>query len=410
MLVHPSRTTIQHFQYFNAVQNAIADWQTVLSSAATDPDRVDLVQRLSAAYAKLLSTVPDLPPFDAILQRLPRAMRDIQIVEVNTRAGQRTPAIEWQRAYGWILVGGQAMDRGVTVRNLTVTYMPRGPGLGNADTLQQRARFFGYKRGYFGHCRIFLETDVLDAFRAYVEHEEQMRSELIRIRNDGLPLARWKRNFILDARLRPCRANVITYAYVRGNFSEDWFFPRAFLWPQNVIDENKQVIDAFIARHNFAPDQSYPSTQPAQQHMICATANLSDAIENLLVPYRVMDAGDTNEQIGLLLQLQSALDQNPNETVSLHIMRPNYRASRTLDVNGRIASIRRILQGPTRAAGGGYSYPGDFVFKDNNRVSIQFHRLDLDDANRQRVLNEVPLVAVWVPSRMDVDWLAQFQS
>ena len=410
MLVHPSRTTIQHFQYFNAVQNAIADWQTVLSSPATDPDRVQLVQWLTAAYANLHSTVPDLPPFDAILQRLPRAMRDVQIVEVNTRAGQRTPAIEWQRAYGWILVGGQAMDRGFTVRDLTVTYMPRGPGVGNADTLQQRARFFGYKRRYFGHCRIFLETDVLDAFRAYVEHEEQMRSELIHIRDDGLPLAQWKRSFILDARLRPCRANVITHAYARGNFSEDWFFPRALHWPQNVVDENNQIVGTFIARHNFAPDQSYPSRQPAQQHMVCSTANLSDVIENLLVPYRVMDAGDTNEQIGLLLQLRNALDQNQNETniahyvtkLSLsHVPLTRTVASRASD------EYCKDLRG--RPAGGTHILA---TLPSKTTIVFRFSSIDLTlmMQTASGSLNHVPLVAVWVPRRMDVDWLTQLQS
>ncbi len=49
------------------------------------------------------------------------------------------------------------MDRGFTVKGLTVTYMPRGLGEGNADTVQQRARFFGYKESYLGYCRVRLE-------------------------------------------------------------------------------------------------------------------------------------------------------------------------------------------------------------------------------------------------------------
>ena len=76
------------------------------------------------------------------------AFRNTRVLEVNARGG-RTPPVDWRSAYGWILVGGQAMDRGFTVEGLTVTYMPRGIGVGNADTVQQRARFFGYKRRYF---------------------------------------------------------------------------------------------------------------------------------------------------------------------------------------------------------------------------------------------------------------------
>ena len=70
---------------------------------------------------------------------------------------------------------------------------PRGIGTGNADTLQQRARFFGYKRHYLGYCRIYLEAVVLGVFEGYVTHEEEMRSELQGVRERGEPLASWKK-------------------------------------------------------------------------------------------------------------------------------------------------------------------------------------------------------------------------
>ena len=50
--------------------------------------------------------------------------------------------------------------------------------MGNADTVQQRARFFGYKRDYLGLCRVFVGPDVRRAFRGYVEHEEDIRSRV----------------------------------------------------------------------------------------------------------------------------------------------------------------------------------------------------------------------------------------
>jgi hypothetical protein len=118
--------------------------------------------------------------------------------------------------YAWILVSGQAMDRGFTVKELTVTYMPRGIGTGNADTLQQRARSFGYKRRYLGYCRIYLEAAALDAFHGYVRHEEQMREELTGVQQRGESLANWKRRFVLDEDVRPCRVNVIDQEIVRG--------------------------------------------------------------------------------------------------------------------------------------------------------------------------------------------------
>ena len=177
MLVHPSQRTVQHQKFRNWIGRVFDDWQRLLELSETDTDRIDLMYEFRDAYNDLAQTADALPPFDDIARMLTRAFRNTSIEEINATSG-RTPAVEWGRAYGWILVGGQAMDRGFTVEGLTVTYMPRSTGVGNADTIQQRARFFGYKRAYLGFCRIYLEQDVLTAFQQYVAHEEEMRQSL----------------------------------------------------------------------------------------------------------------------------------------------------------------------------------------------------------------------------------------
>jgi len=103
------------------------------------------------------------------------SLRKTSVLEVNAMARQGTPQPDWKDTYPWILVGGQAMDRGFTVEGLTITYMPREMGLGNADTIQQCARFLGYKGKYLGYCRVFLESSVRDAFVFYVQHEGYTR-------------------------------------------------------------------------------------------------------------------------------------------------------------------------------------------------------------------------------------------
>ena len=92
--------------------------------------------------------------------------------------------------------------------------MPRGLGVGNADTVQQRARFFGYKRSYLGFCRIYLEQATSNAFTAYVEHEEDIRRQLIQLQSENQPLTSWKRQFILDRSLRPCRQSVLEFDFI----------------------------------------------------------------------------------------------------------------------------------------------------------------------------------------------------
>jgi hypothetical protein len=409
MLVHPSRTTNEHLNYFNSIEAIRADWLSLLKGPASEPDRADLIASFTLAYNDLGATAQGLPPFAEVEKRLARALDETLVREINRRGGKKTEAIEWNQAYAWILVGGQAMDRGFTVRELSVTYMPRGAGIGNADTIQQRARFFGYKRNYLGHCRLYLETDALDAFRAYVIHEEEMRQELVTLQASGKPLSDWKRRFILDSALKPCRDNVIEHDYGRGNFADDWFFPRMARMSTDAIKTNTLTVDTFLKSLDLKPDTTYPSSQPAQQHLVADSVPLNDILDKFLLDYRVQGARDTSDQLGLLLQLKKAITANPAETGRVYHMRSKYKSRRSVDDQGRIASIRRVQQGPTRADGG-YSYPGDFAFKDPDRVCAQVHFFDLTDGDNGPVVREaVPILTVWVPKRLEADWIAQDQ-
>jgi hypothetical protein len=353
-----------------------------------------------------------------ILARLQGDIAETQVREVNRRRGNRSRDFNWRHAYAWILVGGQAMDRGFTVRELTVTYMPRGIGTGNADTLQQRARFFGYKRPYLGYCRIYLEAVVLGVYEGYVDHEEEMRDELRGVRDRGELLSNWKRRFILSDDLNPCRASVIQQDILRGNFADDWYFPRMLKMSDLVVRANQGACDEFCRGLTFVRDRQF--TQPAQQHDVCEAVPLRDLIDNLLLQYRVEHPSDTERTLGMLLQLSYALRLNPrrnpagnpNETARFYKMRPDYPdAQRGLDAHGKIGSIRRLLQGPTQS-GDGYSYPGDYALYDAGRVTVQLHTINLTEKQDGRdvvVLRSVPVLAIWIPERMSLDWIMQDQ-
>src|SRR5262249_9196586 len=114
MLVHPSRQTAPHREYRVWIGCVFDEWQRILELPEGAADRHDLLEDFQEAHRDLARTVPDLPPFDQMERSLLRAFRRTSIEEVNAR-GRTTPSIDWRRAYGWILVGGQAMDRGFTV-------------------------------------------------------------------------------------------------------------------------------------------------------------------------------------------------------------------------------------------------------------------------------------------------------
>ena len=222
-----------------------------------------------------------MPSFEDVIKKLRTAFNATEIKEVNRRQNGPPVIIEWPQRYGWILVGGQAMDRGFTVEGLTITYMPRGLGGGQADTMQQRARFFGYKSGYLGFCRVFLERDTRQGFEDYVEHEEFMRADMIAVRDNRQPLETWPRRFVLDPSLRLCRDNVLRDGYSRAAASTDsWFTPQTFMGAPDGGLSNQSYIATFLNSCSFEPDQGNAARTETQKHLVSDPVPLREVVEN----------------------------------------------------------------------------------------------------------------------------------
>jgi hypothetical protein len=406
MLVHPSFQTAPHQEFYGWVRDIFEEWKRRLNLPDNDPDKLELLEELQDAHADLRQTVgAALPTFDQLRPSLRSAFLNTRVMEVNAREGA-TPEVDWRSMYGWILVGGQAMDRGFTVEGLTVTYMPRGLGTGNADTVQQRARFFGYKRRYLGYCRVYLEQGSLNAFQSYVTHEEDMRSQLQQFQESGQPLNEWKRAFLLDGALRPCRNSVLEFDYIRGRFSDDWVNPRIVLATDSVYAANRQTVAEFIQRLDFVDDDGHPDRTDIQRHFVCENVPLLQVVEDLLVKMRITGTTDSQRNTGLLLQISKALEDDPDEVCTVYRMSGGRRRERGVDEDGEVLNLYQGEAPVQPRDQRGTVYPGDRRIRDDDNISVQIHTLNL--TREGRVLAEnVPVLAVWIPARLARAWVAQ---
>jgi len=407
MMVHPSQSTTLHKQYLHWVRQAKEQWREIVNLPPADSDRKELVEEFRAAYNDLSQTVAALPPFEVLLMRLPHAIRRTRVEEVNATPG-KTPKIDWKAAYPFILVGGQAMDRGFTVEGLTVTYMPRGMGVGNADTVQQRARFFGYKRRYLGYCRVFLEGTVRNAFRHYVEHEEDIRRQLQGVRDEGKSLDEWKRAFFLHKMLRPTRSQVLDLDYMRDSYSDAWFRPDAPHASEDALEENRKIVDEFVATLSFKPDEGHKDRKPFMLHEVATGVPLATAFEELLLQLRFVNPKDSQKFTGLRLQLQAHLEQHPSATCRVYRMSPKETRRRKLTKDGGISNPFQGAYPVAPKERQGEIYPGDREIHATDEVTIQIYRLIVTEDGQDKIV-DVPLVAVWVPAELARDWLVQRQ-
>lgn len=405
MLIHPSQGTTLHELYVQWSERLRRTWYEIVDARHTNPeDFADLLHEFEKARQDLTGTVGHIPPLSELVPFLKLALSKTNVMEMNTRANQGTPRVPWKDFNGFVLVGGQALDRGFTVKGLTVTYMPRGLGVGNADTVQQRARFFGYKESYLGYCRVYLEAGLRSAFTDYISHEKDIRMRLKKVQSDGTPLSEWRRAFILDPTMRPTRQAVLRSGFIADKVSDQWFFDRKPAHDSASLVQSRGAVTAFMSELDFRPIPLLPGISQVQRHQIAENVSLRKVIE-LITAIPSVDESISMSVTGLLIQLEQALDEQGEQTCDVYRIRPHGRTVRGLRADG--LTIKALFQG--RNPSGNNRYDGDAAFGAGDRISVQIHSIDLE-FNNDLVAERVPVLAVWVPARVAEGWYVQRDS
>jgi hypothetical protein len=381
MLVHPSQRNSDHSRYINWVSEATKRWVTALRST-DEVDRRDAIEEFRPAYNELAQSDTQLPAFESLVKRLVITMTRVSITEVNSQEGSE---IDWKNASDHILVGGEKLNRGYTVEGLTVTYMPRGTGGWNADTIQQRARFFGYKSKYLSLCRLYLHPDVIEAFRSYVRHEQDIRSQLADHR--GQPLRTWRRAFFLDARMRPTRQNVLLDPYYKISKEKLWFVQR---YPHEASKaRNAALLGALEESLTFRTDEDF------HQHPIAETS-LKDVYEKILVDLDVR-GNDVQTWYGQLVTIGDIVADNPSARVVI-VKMMGLKGARTREREPNKGGDINIHQGASSKKNDPNKYPGDNKLFDAEHVTIQLHQINVKGG-----ISNVPAIAVHIPAALRRD-------
>ena len=405
MMVHPSRRTAPHVDYYAWVRRVLDNWQSILTEPESEDYR-DLRIQFWQGYCDLERTEQGLESFDDLMGLLPHAIRRAELHELNARAG-RTPTVDWNRSYVHIFVGGAALDRGFTVEGLTVTYMPRGPGTGQADTIQQRARFYGYKRQYLGLCRIYVEREVSEALANYVRHEESVREKLSQFSESGRPLAELRRVFLLDPGLRPTRNSVIDVPYARVRVRDQWFYPRS---PHEQSADHRAVVSDLLSTLTLDRCEGHPNRKPMQIHAVNSQVSLRWLYEEFLTQLRFSRLSDAQSFLAMTVAIGSYLSETPDANAAVYLMSEGRVRQRAVSEEG---VIQQLFQGkepvnPPHARGS--IYPGDRFYHEPDRVTVQIHFLQLTTEASQPLTPEpVFNVAIRLPRQFRSDVIIQDQ-
>lgn len=404
MLVHPSRLQDNHNEFAIWIENTLKSWHRLISGS-DNQDKLDLLNEFRSSYDELSTTVSNLPPFEDLVGiNLVQDLKYTQVLTVNSSQGS-TPQVSWKENYSWILVGGQSMDRGFTVQGLTVTYMPRSIGGGNVDTIQQRARFFGYKRSYLGYCRVYLDQNTIDSYTYNIGHEEDVRAQLGEYDLNNGHLNNWSREVVLNRMLNLTRRNILYDRLERDEFGNGWFKTNAPHDTEALIIPNFQSVLEFISsnRDEFTTSTGHPDRTNDQKHLF-AKIPLKNCLDTLLNKLRYTRESDSNSFASLKSIIKNFLIGHSDVECVVYLMGIydlNDISSRTRKLNSK-DEIQQLFQGKNPKSGTTI-YPGDSEIRDSSLLTIQIHLLNLRDTEYENVT----ALAIWMPEVMSVELIRQ---
>jgi Z1 domain len=407
MLIHPAHTRDLHKRYDHWTTNILASWRIQLRHQ-DDPAYLDLREAVfREPFNDLLSTCEDLADdndcLDGLLKEAYFYLGQIEQRVVNSATGHEIRQAEWGQFPGWIVIGGNKLDRGFTLTNLAVTYMPRGQGVGNADTLQQRGRFFGYKRAYLDLLRGWFTEDVAKSFAKYVRHEKAMHVELLKIDASNESLKSWRRRFLLDPAMKLTRQQVISLD-TQGQVVAGWAFRQTGLYEPSLSEANSALQARLV--HWLQAAVPHPDDRRKDRQHVRTMVDGADVLRLLEEWAAVPEEKDRLDQ--LTFAFAHWLDDGPR-TVELIGMDGLGSAARHRDIRPgpRPSSVQDwringLFQGRAPKVG----YPGDDKFFSPDHLTLQLHVVQ-PYLEKQQIGEEAPALAVFVTDEMATRVTAQ---
>lgn len=207
--VYRHHTMLVHEAVSNAAQEESAGvvrelWNTGKFTSSEGLNRLRAL--FDDDYAKVMAARADgeLVPesFDEVKRFVAEALAEmttggtdpVLIVNSDKSIQDQQEALDFDNGQVWrVLVGGTKLSRGFTVEGLTVSYFRRKAG--QADTLMQAGRWFGFRDSYHDLVRLYIRrddrVDLYEAFEALLLDEEAFREELGKyagLDEDGKPI------------------------------------------------------------------------------------------------------------------------------------------------------------------------------------------------------------------------------
>lgn len=396
MMVHADREQDASEKFYKWIDGILNVWGVSIEGGKNDIAYIELKKLFKKNYQEAISLYKrhneSYPPFEDVWSHIPDIIWDTNKELVISRNKKYRDEIKWENSMSHILVGADMLNRGFTVENLAITYMPRHSlGKSTADTIQQRCRFLGYKRSYLWSCRVFLPVDVINDYKDYVDHEEEMRSWLM----NNKSLEEVKHQLLISSDLNATRRNVLTKDIVTTKLI-GWRQTNAF----QTIEKNIKYVDDFIDKTEWIKFKEFGT--PDRNHRF-AKLDISDVID-FLWGFTFQNIPDAARKETTLRYLKY-LDSNRNLEYAYIFQMAYNGAPRERKFDSETCKINNLHTGHSNK--GSRIYPGDKEIKFEDSICIQIHRVKLKCDSIQWGGKVAYTLAIYYPDTFAINYIGE---
>ena len=302
-LCHPDSSTKEHKRYRKWIDKYFDELNEMLY---TEYGESKVLEKIN--FNNLINQItekigfPDLSDWSQIQSELIRIIEKVPRISIINKDNKISEIKGfWEQSRIHIIIGAMSIERGFTVEGLMVTYLSRNPGT-NADNIQQRARFCGYKsKDHLNLSRLWLDEGNLNFYKAALVTENSIRHGLKDFLCNEKPYLKGGFSIPIKKPFRPTRSNIHDVLNTDGIFG--WFFPKyAQYLSFNQRERNLELGNEIIKKYNFV-------SQSFKKWRCLATEEMTiDDLKNLLNKYQTCEA-DSNHLAMLNTSIQNNLTQ-----------------------------------------------------------------------------------------------------
>ena len=397
MLIHPSVRKFDHNIVKNKVDNLLRLWKERTKLSENDPSYEHFVKILKDAYDMYKQDGVELLTFNEILPTIFDCINKCPttIIFNSDEANAKECSDLFKQA---IFLGGNKLDRGITIDGLAITYIcRRAKGVANVDNTEQRARWFGYKNvdngpNYIDICRVWATKSIKEDFSSINDSDDEMWYSINKFLETSTDIKTWKRRFILkddiNHKLRLTRPSV---ARTADKTISGWVTQQYYLYDQKEAEKNMNLIEKFIGLSNKQVIEDYGGIN---KHLHISGLTLTCFNDLVLKNYKVFD---DEFNVGEFQELDNILiNKIKDNYIDVYFMRHyNYE---TRHINEDSMQIQQLFRGrDTKEIDGQKFYNGDRSVYSNNekRITLQIHYVK--PTNLRDVDHYSPVLAFYIP-------------